>query len=491
LGDIVKKLFSVTAARWLTFAGLVALAICVLATAFDSYLSWYREEADRAAPIASPGKAPSGPRAGSTVPNCKDELTEALDPKSSVNTNSATPDGKLRVVGVWPRTVRLGGQLCVVVAGVVSKGEQQKLADAVETKEQEITALQNQLAAADDKTKPDLQKKLVSAKDGLSQAKAAKNQGQPPVELSLFLNGRRSPLSRTVPAESEPQLVIYDFGQSPDATSKDAEFWRAVLGSKTQSGLMPVRVGISKSQSSIPEAEYDKPIQFRAYWFSIVAIGALSMVCLFAAFAIYAAKSTVLRDHTLTKRQLAEQEATTAREAANKEPANAKLEADAQAKEKALRECGIDADVPAGTFSLGRTQMALWLGLATAGFVFIWLTLGLYKNVITEAILVLLGINSLTGLTAALLDKDDTGKAISKMESKGFWFDLCSDGEGVKLQRIQMIVWTGILAVIFVWNVLANFVFVEFDTYLLLLMGIVNSTYLGFKTFEKKPAPVK
>ena len=64
--------------------------------------------------------------------------------------------------------------------------------------------------------------------------------------------------------------------------------------------------------------------------------------------------------------------------------------------------------------------------------------------------------------------------------------DLVCDSEGAKLQRIQMIVWTCILAAIFVWNVFWNFVFVDFDTNFLLLMGIASSTYLGFKTQEKR-----
>jgi hypothetical protein len=42
--------------------------------------------------------------------------------------------------------------------------------------------------------------------------------------------------------------------------------------------------------------------------------------------------------------------------------------------------------------------MAVWLVLTTAGFIFLWLTLGFYVNVITPAILVLLGINTVTGL---------------------------------------------------------------------------------------------
>lgn len=131
--------------------------------------------------------------------------------------------------------------------------------------------------------------------------------------------------------------------------------------------------------------------------------------------------------------------------------------------------------------------MALWLGLSIAGFIFIWLTLGIYRNVITEAILVLLGINSVTGLTAVILDRDDPNKPVEKEITKGFWADRISDGGGPKLHRIQMIGWTGILAIIFAWNVVANFIFVEFDAYLLMHMGIVNSAYLGFKTQETVP----
>ena len=38
---------------------------------------------------------------------------------------------------------------------------------------------------------------------------------------------------------------------------------------------------------------------------------------------------------------------------------------------------------------------------------------------------------------------------------------------------------------IFVWNVVWNFVFVDFDSNMLLLMGIANSMYVGFKTQER------
>ena len=126
------------------------------------------------------------------------------------------------------------------------------------------------------------------------------------------------------------------------------------------------------------------------------------------------------------------------------------------------------------------------VGLTTAGFIFLWLTLGIYLNVITASILVLLGINGATGLAAVALDQPATGGAPPvPAESKSFLRDLTCDGDGPKLQRIQVVIWTCILAVIFFWNTVWNFVFVDFDTNLLLLMGIANSMYLGFKPREK------
>lgn len=479
-----------TWARRLTYLGLIALVLCLGATALESYLPSGLLELTWGAAQKSAGARP----AASPPPNaaCKEALkTELVPAGEGTELHVADGGGKLRVAGVWPREVRLGGQLCLVVAGIASQAIQQKAAKAIEDQTAAVAAAQKQLDAATEDKKADLRKKLTVANVALSEAQ---NQPPPTAELSLFLNGRRSPLSLKVPAKSEPQLVTYEFGQTADANSDDTKFWRNLLGSRTQRGLMPLSVGVSKSQSSGPEAEYEPLAQFRVYWPSIVGLGALSMVLLFTAFSIFATKSTILRDSSLTNSDVvkrAELAATAARDAAG-DPPNQELIEASQRAEKESKEFkakpGADA---AGTFSLGRTQMALWLGLSTAGFIFIWLTLGLYQNVVTEAILVLLGINGLTGLAAVALDKDDPDKPAPKEKTAGFWSDLSSDGEGAKLQRIQMIVWTGILAVIFIWNVVANFVFVQFDAYLLLLMGIVNSTYLGFKSFEKKPAPAK
>jgi hypothetical protein len=110
-------------------------------------------------------------------------------------------------------------------------------------------------------------------------------------------------------------------------------------------------------------------------------------------------------------------------------------------------------------------------------------------------VLVLLGINGATGLAAIVIDKPKPAAPLAQgaqavaapaaRTSLGFIEDLICDSEGAKLQRLQMVIWTCVLAVIFVWNVVGNFVFADFDTNLLLLMGIASSTYLGFKMQEK------
>ena len=56
---------------------------------------------------------------------------------------------------------------------------------------------------------------------------------------------------------------------------------------------------------------------------------------------------------------------------------------------------------PAPT-ALGVPKWRSGWSLSVAGFIFLWLTLGFYINVITSAILVLLGINGVTGLAAIL-----------------------------------------------------------------------------------------
>ncbi|UCE88298.1 MAG: hypothetical protein JSW10_08005 [Pseudomonadota bacterium] len=71
--------------------------------------------------------------------------------------------------------------------------------------------------------------------------------------------------------------------------------------------------------------------------------------------------------------------------------------------------------------------------------------------------------------------------------AKDWLTDLLSDSNGWSFHRLQMLVWTIILGVVFVQQVLSNLTMPEFDATLLALMGISSGTYLGFKFPEQQP----
>lgn len=143
------------------------------------------------------------------------------------------------------------------------------------------------------------------------------------------------------------------------------------------------------------------------------------------------------------------------------------------------------ADQP--PFSLGRVQMAVWLVLSVGGYLAIWLITGARSGLITPGLLTLLGISGMSGLAARLIDVGTPAPASAR--SAGFFRDIVSEGYGadrsVAVHRLQMLAWTLILGMIFVWTVLTSFSFPDFDSNLLLLMGISSGTYIGFKFPEK------
>ena len=65
--------------------------------------------------------------------------------------------------------------------------------------------------------------------------------------------------------------------------------------------------------------------------------------------------------------------------------------------------------------------------------------------------------------------------------SPGFWGSILSDGESIRFDRFQIVVWTVVLGVVFVNSVWARLTMPDFNATLLTLMGISSGTYLGFK----------
>ncbi|HCN77968.1 MAG TPA: hypothetical protein DIT13_12345 [Verrucomicrobiales bacterium] len=109
-----------------------------------------------------------------------------------------------------------------------------------------------------------------------------------------------------------------------------------------------------------------------------------------------------------------------------------------------------------------------------------------------EAILASLSMEA--GSQAQALKKSREELAAREKESRAApadkqwsaWFtDIISDASGPSFPRVQMMLWTLVLGAVFVKSVGTAFTMPEFDNTLLLLMGISNGTYLGFKMPEK------
>jgi hypothetical protein len=78
------------------------------------------------------------------------------------------------------------------------------------------------------------------------------------------------------------------------------------------------------------------------------------------------------------------------------------------------------------------------------------------------------------------------------MTTTGFWLrDMLSDANGVSFHRLQMVIWTVVLGIVFFDEVAASLSIPVFDESLLALMGISAGTYLGFKLPEQQPAQQK
>ncbi|HXM30261.1 MAG TPA: hypothetical protein VN957_29850 [Chthoniobacterales bacterium] len=187
--------------------------------------------------------------------------------------------------------------------------------------------------------------------------------------------------------------------------------------------------------------------------------------------------------------------------------------------------------------SLGRCQMAFWFFLVITGFFFLWLITGRGDlDTINPTVLTLMGISAVTALGAAFITsntadpeaaaksparnylaeirvtkeeirtaqaakdrkaEEDAKVKLGKLKKqlkdwrKLHWnqwiLDLLSEENDMSkpqimsFHRFQIIVWTLVLGVVFCSEVLTKLGMPNFDSTLLILMGISSGTYLGFK----------
>ena len=193
-----------------------------------------------------------------------------------------------------------------------------------------------------------------------------------------------------------------------------------------------------------------------------------------------------------------------------------------------------DGGRPGASFSLGRTQMAFWGLLVFFAWVGVSFTTAAMEYV-PAGVLTLIGISTTTGLSALVIgnsqqsterarretiarrnslqeqmtDKAEANSqenidllqqlngeiaafpvpktgAIRPQNAPGkFLHDLCSDQSGLSFQRLQVVLWTVALGGFFAWRVIDTLSLPVIPENLLVLMGISNGTYLGFKIPEK------
>ncbi|MBF8275912.1 MAG: hypothetical protein HW390_985 [Candidatus Brocadiaceae bacterium] len=152
-------------------------------------------------------------------------------------------------------------------------------------------------------------------------------------------------------------------------------------------------------------------------------------------------------------------------------------------------------DANTNYYSLGKSQMAFWGLLVVVAFAGVWILTGTLER-IPNQVLYLIGISGATGLGAVVIGNkkqatdNQTPPAevpgAMELKSKGFWYDICSDGNGTSFPRLQVVIWTILLGIVFVQTVAQEMSMPEFPETLVALLGVSGATYLGFKIPEKK-----
>ncbi|MBS0299708.1 MAG: hypothetical protein JSR32_07255 [Proteobacteria bacterium] len=211
---------------------------------------------------------------------------------------------------------------------------------------------------------------------------------------------------------------------------------------------------------------------------------------------------------------------------------------------EALSDIGPKPKTGTKPWSLARCQMAFWFVLVTVSYVSIWVTTGAL-DAISDSALALIGIGTGAALGSVAIDisgdsqskrndleqkligmqeeaqgieqelqqnqaltpdqkkykerllhalqhnqmqiKEKILRIIENNPSQGFSKDILSDPDGdAALHRIQIVIWTLILGIIYIYSVWETLAMPEFSPTLLALQGLSAGAYLGFKIPDKK-----
>ena len=137
------------------------------------------------------------------------------------------------------------------------------------------------------------------------------------------------------------------------------------------------------------------------------------------------------------------------------------------------------------TFSLSRTQLALWFTFTIGTGLFLWLLYGDLRR-IDGSLLVLLGISVGTASVSWLADRGAADRQYQP--SAGFWADLLTGfDERKQLYRYQAVVVNILLLLVGIYHVVQQLSYPVFDSTWLIFLGISGTTYgIGKQLMETK-----
>lgn len=299
---------------------------------------------------------------------------------------------------------------------------------------------------------------LTSPNDSI--AKAAKTALQGKV-YQLYLNGLPTGLVAEARPTSAAQVLGFVAKPDTDAATPTSTLWRTILAQPTKSGRIAVELGLAPMEAnpkgaasqttltSIPTVttvlakanDARTSLWFRVYepWVMVTAFA--SMILITWGLCGLSYNTTLLRD------------------------GNTNLSA----------------------YSLSKCQMAFWLVLSTAGFLYIWTVTGQYAHVFPTALFTLVGISGAAAGAAQFMNASQAaGDPAAVPQSNNFLYDIAGawkEGQP-QIHRMQIIAWTVILGAIFCWNVIDSLKLTDFDTNLLILTGISNGVYITLKPQE-------
>jgi hypothetical protein len=157
-------------------------------------------------------------------------------------------------------------------------------------------------------------------------------------------------------------------------------------------------------------------------------------------------------------------------------------------------------------YSLAKTQLAFWNFIIAAMALYIWTITGDCPY-LSQTALILIGISTITIAGSKFVDKIQApdnkyppdpgavnnqtvvntrkGKTTFVSQVYKFIMDILSDSNGLSINRVQMVLWSLIIFIFLLQDVVKTLVFPELPDSLLVLTGISNGTYVLLKTQEK------